>query len=259
VDQAHPANAVEVHVREASGLVRVLRAAAADPAGWPWSGAVQSFTAVLPELHEGQAFDYRVLLSRAGQRLATLPEDGSWLRVEGAKPAAGPAAPVGPPDAPRWSYGLTFFAALTVDLRAEILGATPEGYRINFFVKDGTVRGPNIDAIVRPEGGDWMCIRPDGIGIVDITITYETSDGALIMERAGGIFDLGPDGFAKVAGGAFHGSPPFYATPTWQTSHPAWQWINRCQGFGIGRVVLEELQVQCDIYLPTVGGPLVGA
>jgi hypothetical protein len=148
---------------------------------------------------------------------------------------------------------------LTVNLRAEVLGATPEGYRINFYVKDGTVRGPKIDAVVIPEGGDWMCIRPDGIGMVNITITYCATDGALILERSGGVFDLGPGGYAMAASGSFSGSPPFYATPSWETAHPNWQWLNRCQGFGIGRVVLDELQVRCDIYLPTVGGPLAGS
>jgi hypothetical protein len=215
----------------------------------------------LPPVGSDRRLDYRLALSRAGQQLATLPADGSWLSVVAA-PAAEPqpSPPPGtPPGQPRWAYDLTFFAALTVDLRAEVLGATPEGYRINFFVKDGTVRGPSIDAVVLPEGGDWMCIRTDGIGMVDICITYQTTDGALILERAGGVFDLGPDGYANVAAGQFNGSPPFYATPSWETAHPDWQWLNRRQGFGVGRVVLEELQVRCDIYLPQVGGPLTGA
>ena len=168
-----------------------------------------------------------------------------------AVPLGSPAAPA--PSAPRFPYDLTFFAALTVNLSAEVLGATPEGYRINFYVNDGWIRGPRIDARVRPEGGDWMCIREDGIGEVNITITYETSDGALILERAGGVLDLGPEGYDKVVRGDFTGSPPFYATPKWSTANPSWLWLNRCQGFGVGHVVMEELQVRCDIYLPTVG------
>ena len=162
------------------------------------------------------------------------------------------------PSRPRFAYGLEFFAALTVNLRAEILGATPEGYRINFFVKDGRVRGPGIDAVIEPGGGDWMCIREDGIGAVNIKITYRTSEGALILEQAGGVFDTGSDGYAKVSSGRFEGSPPFYATPTWSTSHAHWAWLNRCQGFGIGRVVMDKFQVQCDIYIPLVKERLGG-
>ena len=104
----------------------------------------------------------------------------------------------------------------------------------------------------RREGGDWMTIRRDGIGVLDVRLTWETPDGALILDRAGGVFDLGPDGYAKVAAGQFTGTPPVYVTSTWSTAHPNWQWLNRRQGFGVGRVVLEELQVQADVYLPQV-------
>jgi hypothetical protein len=262
---AHPSNRVDVQVRDGGGgPTRLLRTAHRAAAGRtpPGSlGPTQWFTAYLPTVGPARRLDYRLALSRAGQQLATLPSDGSWFSVESAPaPDRQPEAPaVTAPGQPRWAYDLSFFAALTVDLRAEVLGATPEGYRINFFVKDGNIRGPSIDAVVLPEGGDWMCIRPDGIGMVDISITYQTADQALILERAGGVFDLGPDGYAEVAAGRFSGSPPFYATPSWSTAHPNWQWLNRRQGFGVGRVVLDELQVRCDIYLPTVGDSLAGS
>jgi hypothetical protein len=285
----HPSNRVAVQVRDAQS-----GATSAQSVQWPntlpmhtvgspnrW-GEAQWFSASLPCIAPGGGLDYRVILSRFGQWIAALPSDGSWLSVVAPRLAesrpdplrTGSSTPpvpalsnrqattpaiVNASNRPRWAYHLDFLAALTVDLRAEILGATPEGYRINFFVKDGAVRGPSIDAVVLPEGGDWMCIRPDGIGMVDITITYQTTDGALILERSGGVFDLGPDGYAKVVAGQFSGAPPFYATPSWETAHPSWQWLNRCQGFGVGRVVLDELQVRCDIYLPTVGGALPGA
>ncbi len=155
-------------------------------------------------------------------------------------------------EAPRWAYDTTFFAALTANLRLEVIGRTPEGYRINLFIESGRVVGPRIDAVIRPDGGDWLFVRPDGIARPDIRITLETADGALLLYRADGVCDLGPDGYAKVAAGQFTGTPPFYATPTFVTAHPDWQWLNRCQGFGIGRVAMEQLQVQYDIYIPRV-------
>jgi Protein of unknown function (DUF3237) len=242
-----------VQMRRDGGPATFLRAV---PETEPFQAGQQWYRAALPSLDDGRRVDYRVELMRAGQQLARLPADGSWLTIAGQQAAATPAAE--PPRAPSvagtplWGYHLNFFATLIVDLRAEALGKTPEGYRVNFFVKGGRVVGPRIDAVVRPEGGDWMAIRSDGIGMVDIRITYETADGALIFEHAGGVFDLGPEGFAKVASGQLTGSPPFYATPAWSTAHPHWTWLNRCQGFGIGRVVLEDLQVQCDIYIPQV-------
>ncbi|HEV7829833.1 MAG TPA: DUF3237 family protein [Pseudonocardiaceae bacterium] len=254
----HPSNAVLVQMRRDGGPATFLRAM---PEGALSQEGQQWYQAPLPAVDEGRRVDYRIELIRAGQRLATLPADGSWLTVTG-QPVLVPAsaeqipaqsAPALSSGTPLWAYGLSFFATLIVNLQAEVLGETAEGYRINFYVRDGRVVGPGIDAVVRSEGGDWMAIRPDGIGMVNILITYETADKALILERAGGVFDLGPGGYAKVVAGQLTGSPPFYATPTWSTAHPNWKWLNRCQGFGIGRVVLEKLQVQCDIYIPEVG------
>ena len=126
----------------------------------------------------------------------------------------------------------------------------PQGFRINFFVVHGEAHGPRLRGRVRPEGGDWMCIRPDGVGEVDIKITYETPDGALLLEESGGVFDIGPDGYANVVRGVYAGAPPFFATPTYVTADPRWKWINSLQCFGFGRVVMRELRVECDIYAP---------
>lgn len=153
---------------------------------------------------------------------------------------------------PRYAYELDFFAQLTASLSAEVIGDTPDGYRVNFYITGGSVRGPRIDAELRAEGGDWMCIRPDGTGMVDINVTYETSDGALILDQAGGVFQLGAEGLARVKRGDFTGSAPFYAAPRWLTAAPAWTWLNSVQGFGFGKVILGELLVHCDMYIPRV-------
>lgn len=253
----HPSNVVLVQMRRDGGPATFLRTI---PVGAPLQAQQQWYRVALPTLDKGHRIDYRVELVRAGQRLATLPADGSWLTVIG-DPDAGavsgerssaPTASAPSPGIPRWNYDLVFFAALTINLRPEILGETPDGYRISFFVDTGRVVGPRIDATVRRDGGDWMCIRRDGIGVINVRTTYETAEGALILDRAGGSFDLGPEGYAKIAAGQFTGTPPFYATPTFLTAHPDWKWLNRCQGFGIGRVVMEDLRVECDIYIPQV-------
>lgn len=255
----HPSNAVVVRIRHERGPATLLRAM---PEGALSQGAAQQwYQTILPALGEGHSLDYRVELIRAGQRLATLPADCSWLTVIGGRdvaPVSGKLIPVDSAEressavTPRRAYDLTFFAALTAHLRLEIIGETPEGHRINLFVQSGYVVGPRINATIRPEGGDWMYIRSDGVGMVDIRITHETTDGALIYERAGGICDFGADGYAKIVGGQLSGTYPFYATPTFVTAHAHWKWLNRCQGFGIGHVVMEDLRVECDIYFPHV-------
>jgi hypothetical protein len=62
----------------------------------------------------------------------------------------------------------------------EIIGPVPEGIRANFYVTGGEVKGPKLNGKILPVGGDWLTIRPDGVGILDVRATFETNDGALI-------------------------------------------------------------------------------
>jgi hypothetical protein len=255
----HPSNVVAVPCRVDGGPVRIVRAA---PAESP-SAALQTFVARLPALGPGQRLDYRAELSRVGQLIDAVPADGAWQSVTAPSDPAvteAPASSIFPAydtaGTPRFTFDLEFLGALTVQLRAEVLGHTPQGFRINFFVVHGEAHGPRLRGRIRPEGGDWMCIRPDGVGEVDIKITYETPDGALLLEESGGVFDIGPDGYANVVRGVYSGAPPFFATPTYVTADPRWKWINSLQCFGFGRVVMHDLRVECDIYAPHVkSGP----
>ncbi len=226
----------------------------------------QSFVAELPAPVHGRLLEYRAELRRVGQLLGMAPADGTW---SSSAVETRPGAQASPPDTafpaydtagtPRFGYELEFLGGLTVQLRAEVMGHTPEGYRINFFVVHGEAHGPRLNGRLRPEGGDWMRIRPDGVGEVHIAITYETPDGALLLEESGGVFDLGPQGYEDVVRGVYVGAPRFFATPTYITADPRWSWINSLQGFGFGRVVMHELRVECDIYAPHLTGePPVG-
>ena len=257
----HPGNVVDVHYRMDGGRVQTVHAAPTSSFG---ALRPQSFLAHVPLPEPDRLLEYRAELWRAGQVIAVAPDDGSWRSVtapdENVAPHQEPQEARFPAydtsGTPRFTYDLEFLGALTVQLRAEVMGHTPEGYRINFFVVQGEARGPRLHGTVRPEGGDWMCIRPDGVGEVDIKITYETPDGALLLEQSGGVFDLGPHGYAEVVAGVYRGAPPFFATPVYVTADPRWQWINSLQCFGFGRVVLEHLRVECDIYAPRVtSGP----
>lgn len=250
----HPSNVVDLAFRVDDGPLQKVHCSPMSSAPGP-----QRFVGYLPALREGQRLDYRAELRRAGHLIEAFPEGAGWKTVT-AGPAATlpPASPRQPParpiegaaGSPRFGHELDFLGALTVHLQAEVIGQTPQGFRINFLVKDGEARGPRLNGRIRPQGGDWMCIRPDGVGEVDIKITYETPDGALLLEQAGGVFNLGAEGYASVLRGIYTGSAPFFATPTYLTSHPDWQWINSLQCFGFGRVVMSALRVECDIYAP---------
>lgn len=243
----HPGNTVLVEVRRGDGsgqFLRVVPEAAKADAQW--------FRTVLPTVEAGRSMDYRVELVRAGQLLATLPTDGSWLTVTGDGPSAPVPAEQCAAETPYWDYELRYFGSVTVAFRQEIIGETPDGFHINFFIESGRVVGPGIDAVIRAEGADWLWIRRDGMAVIDVRATWETADGALISYRSGGFIELGPDGYTKVAAGQLAGNPPFCTTPVLLTSHPRYTWVNRLQLLGFGRVDMERLDIKYDVYFSEV-------
>jgi len=129
-----------------------------------------------------------------------------------------------------------------------MIGPTPEGLRVNVYVTSGEVFGPKLRGSFRPVGGDWLLIRPDGIGVLDVRATMELDDGALVYTTYGGVAELGPNGYAQF----MQGKPPVSAdlkiVPRYHTSHADYIWLNRLQCVGIGVVDIEHLRVSYDIY-----------
>src|SRR6266481_1643631 len=82
-----------------------------------------------------------------------------------------------------------------VRLPPEVIGPTPDGIRVNFYVTGGEVDGPKLKGKVAPVGADWLLIRRDGIAILDVRATIESHDGSLIYLPFTGVSDLGPGGY----------------------------------------------------------------
>ncbi len=55
--------------------------------------------------------------------------------------------------------------------------------------------GPKLRGKMLPGGGDWLTVRTDGVGILDVRATIESDDGALIYLAYTGVGDLGEDGY----------------------------------------------------------------
>ncbi len=132
----------------------------------------------------------------------------------------------------------------------EVIGPVAEGLRLNIYLTGGEVLGPKVKGLVRPVGADWLTIRTDGVGILDVRATIETEDGALIYSYYKGIAELGPDGYRNFLEGA---PPPpeginLRIRPNYQTAHPAYQWMNRSFCVGIGKAFLDRGEVRYDIY-----------
>jgi truncated hemoglobin YjbI len=156
-------------------------------------------------------------------------------------------------DQSRWSWDTRFLGSLRADLRRELVGAMPDGLRINWHVKEGTFVGPGLDAVVLPGAADLMLIRQDGVAIVRVQACFETRDHVRVYGSYSGIFDLGPDGYTRALRDEYDRLPPVVVTPTYETADPRLEWLNRAQCIGVGRVDMTAFRVEFDVYVVRVG------
>ena len=127
-------------------------------------------------------------------------------------------------------------AVLTADLGpAQAHGQTPRGNRKIVPVIGGTLEG-RINGKVLPFGGDWALTRPDGVLELDVRLTIETDDGALIHMIYYGVRHGTDEDLAALARGE-HVPPEklyFRIMPRFETSAPQWSWLNRILCVGLG-------------------------
>jgi len=152
----------------------------------------------------------------------------------------------------RWGWNTTFLGSLTATLRKEIVGVMPDSFRINWHVIEGSFVGPGVEATILPGAIDWSRIRKDGVGTVNVQATLETRTGARIYARYGGVFDLGPDGYARALRDDFDPFPPVIVTPVYATADAQFEWLNRAQCIGVGRMDMSILRLQFDVYVVRV-------
>jgi len=137
---------------------------------------------------------------------------------------------------PHNAYELEFLFSSQSRLRfpPENLGETPEGIRLNFYREGGEIVGPRLRGHFQPVGGDWLLVRPDGVGMVDVRGTIESDDGALIYQTYTGVIDFGPNGLEQLRAGELPAVNLSRIVPRFLTSHPDYLWLNRVQAIGIG-------------------------
>ena len=144
-------------------------------------------------------------------------------------------------------YVMSYIATLDAP---QVIGPVAEGLRINVNVNGGKVEGPRINGKFVPVGADWLTIRTDGIGVLDVRATIQTEDDALIYVYYKGFADLGSDGYKNFLEGA---PPPadgisLRTNPWFQTAHPNYQWLVRGFFVEVGKAFLDIGEVRYDIY-----------
>ena len=113
---------------------------------------------------------------------------------------------------------------MTVNIAAaprQELGPVPHGIRSIVPVTGGDFEGPRLRGKVLPGGDDWLLLRPDGVLELDLRITLETHDRALIYMTFQGLR---------------HGNY-FRTLPRFETSTEAYAFLNRIVCVGVGEAL----------------------
>jgi hypothetical protein len=112
---------------------------------------------------------------------------------------------------------------------AQKIGAVPRGTRVIAPIASGHFEGPRLRGKVLPGGGDWTLLRGDGVLELDLRVTLETDDGALIQMTSFGLRHGPPDVIAALARGDRVDPATYYfrTTPRFDTGYPKYAFLNR--------------------------------
>ena len=95
----------------------------------------------------------------------------------------------------------------------------PNGTRVMITVTGGTATGPRINGELLAGGGDWVTMRANGVGQLDVRLTIKTDDDAIIYVEYRGL--IGADRVARTA-------------PLFQTGAERYAWLNDVQAVALG-------------------------
>jgi hypothetical protein len=140
------------------------------------------------------------------------------------------------PDEPRMDWLYTLSAELGAPIA---VGATPHGTRLFVPFTGGTFDGPRLKGMVLPGGGDWLLVRPDGVGELDVRATLETHDGALLYVAYRGYLTRVMDLIPRWSQGEAIPREEYYfaTTPYFEASAPQYDWLQQTITIGIGALV----------------------
>lgn len=107
---------------------------------------------------------------------------------------------------------------------------TPTGDLMVGEITASTWQGDRLRAHQRGRAAaDWLDVAADGTAQIDVRLTLETHDGALLFVSYGGRTHLD-------TGSA-------YATPTFRTGDPRYAWLNAVQAIAKGVFIQEEMKL----------------
>ena len=122
------------------------------------------------------------------------------------------------------------------------IGPAPWGNRMIAYIKNGEFSGPKMKGKVLPGGGDWINLasgRPNAMK-VDVRAVWETDDGAkLYLSYTGRIINPENEESDSSEEASSLDSSEYYfrVSPTFETSHPKYLWLNDIVCVGVGKQV----------------------
>jgi hypothetical protein len=116
------------------------------------------------------------------------------------------------------------------------IGPGPHGTRLTAPITDGRFEGSRLRGRVLSGGGDWTILRGDGVLELDLRITLETEDGALIHMTSLGLRHGPADVIAALARGERVAPSSYYfrTLPRFETGHPKYDFLNRLLAVSAG-------------------------
>jgi len=103
-------------------------------------------------------------------------------------------------------------------------------------VTGGDFEGPRLRGKILSGGGDWLLLRADGVLELDLRITLETDDHALIYMTFQGLRHGPADAIAALGRGEVVDPARYYfrTVPRFETSAETYAFLNRIIAVGVG-------------------------
>lgn len=252
VRPANPSNAVNVRYRvNGQGIETVSALLAAND----FQKGTQYFRATFPTFWSGESVEYLPIVSCHGRRApdpATARTFPTVFRLSDASASlpVSRSATRAPEPRVEFSPRLEHLAHVRVQLARDpqLFGETPAGFIINWPSLSGTLEGSALHARLLPGGEHQTIIRPDGIGILSVSVTLETHDRTLIASKYSATVDFGEDWRTWLPAQDWPQALPVRSAIRMLTSEPKYSWLNRLHCLGIGEAYPREYLYTYDSY-----------
>ncbi len=141
---------------------------------------------------------------------------------------------------PEISIELARLGHMSAELKPPmVLENTCVGTRYIFEATKARFEGDRMRASQKGSAsGDWLLVGADGTGTLDVRLTLETDDGALIFVQYNGRADLAPG----------PGKAPVYIAPRFETGDPRYAWLSKIQAIGKGVLTEDMSHIDYEIY-----------